>query len=798
MDDPSSVSVGELARTAVVAGGVLIVALILFYGLDIAGGSSLFFTHDLGFSDIWHLNYPLKHFYQQELAEGRLPLWCPLLGTGFPLHAEGQVGALSPLNLVLYSALQLPLAFNWSILLHALLAGVFASAFARRVGAGRGGSVLAGLVFALSGFFIVHLKHLNMTEAAAWIPLLLLLLELHFTERRARYLVLMSVAVAAMILAGHPQIAYNNLLVAGAYALYLQVRLWRRPSPAGRGRDSLRFGGGLGLALCAGLLLAAPQILPTLELHGLGTRQSGLTIDEATEYPFRPAHLLLFVAPRAFGDPGELRPVPHARRNSGEPILHPRTGEPLQRLQGFVSGPGRPTLFGNVTGYVGLLPLGLALVAAILGFSRSRVRALLGGLGLSLLLTLGKSGGLFWLLWYLPGFRLFRFHGRFLLYVDLFLAVLAGIGLTLLLDRLGGNRRRAGGFAAAAAALVICYLDVHHALGDHNPKIAVDRWTSPPPSVQRIREEEAGSRAPFRILGNDAERFVFQNAYYRARGWKGDLSPYDPARNMLDPNLNLLFDVANLRSYFQVVPRWMRELSSVLYLPVDESKRRSAGVSPRILGLFNVKYVLDPHGDLVGKLPVIEEFPGDVWLAGPVLLERPPYTIRLHRSAALPRAYLVPLARTVYDTAGPGGDLAEPVRELVGAQFDPLAEVLIVRQPGEPAVEGGRAGPPIRAPVEFVEYGSRRIRLRVEALRDCWLVLSDTWYPGWSASVDGDEVTVHRANVAGRAVRVPAGVHEVVFRFASRSLRWGWVLAVLGLAVLGALAFLRRPCTGSA
>jgi hypothetical protein len=189
---------------------------------------------------------------------------------------------------------------------------------------------------------------------------------------------------------------------------------------------------------------------------------------------------------------------------------------------------------------------------------------------------------------------------------------------------------------------------------------------------------------------------------------------------------------------------------------------------------------------------LIEEFPGDVRLAGPVLLERPPYTIRLHRTAALPRAYLVPSARTVYETGGFDGEPAEPVRELVGARFNPLAEVLIVRQSGEPAVEGGPAGAPIRAPVEFLEYGSRRVRLRVEAPRDCWLVLSDTWYPGWSATLDGNDVPIHRANVAGRAVRMPAGAHEVVFRYTARSLRRGWLLAGFGIFLLGALPFLRR------
>ena len=143
----------EITRTALLAAGLLLGAALLFYGTDIATGESLFFTHDIGGSDIWHLHYPLKNFYAEGLQAGRLPLWCPEIGTGFPLFAEGQVAALYPANLLLYSLLPLPLAFNWSILLHVILAGVFAAMFARQLGVGRGGSLVAAVVFAFSGFF---------------------------------------------------------------------------------------------------------------------------------------------------------------------------------------------------------------------------------------------------------------------------------------------------------------------------------------------------------------------------------------------------------------------------------------------------------------------------------------------------------------------------------------------------------------------------------------------------------------------------------------------------------------------
>jgi uncharacterized membrane protein YfhO len=64
------------------------------------------------------------------------------------------------------------------------------------------------------------------------------------------------------------------------------------------------------------------------------------------------------------------------------------------------------------------------------------------------------------------------------------------------------------------------------------------------------------------------------------------------------------------------------------------------------------------------------------------------------------------------------------------------------------------------------------------------LVMSDTFYPGWRAYVDGQPTSVVRANYALRGICLPAGNHEVVFRFEPVLLRVGIVLSVIGLAVM--------------
>jgi hypothetical protein len=775
----------ELARTGVLAAGLMTIAAIAFYGFGMATGSSVPFTHDATASDIWHLNYPLKHVYAEALREGRLPLWCPGIGTGLPLHAEGEVGALYPINLVLFFALPLPLAFDWAILIHVVLAGVFAALYARQVGASRGGALLAGLVFALAGFFVTHVKHTNMFAAAVWIPLLLFLQERHARGRSPGTVGVLAIVVALMLLAGHPQVAYNNLLIAGAYATVLAVGIARRKA-AGGVREALRFGRGLAWGVLLGVVLSLPQLLPTYELTTHSPRRGGLSLEEATEWDYGFEHLWAFIRPAAFGDPGELDEVPVLDPESGRPVIDSRTGKPVSKLTGFDRDPDHPMLFWEMTGYVGLLPLALSVCGAVLGFRRPAVRALLLVLLLAVLLTLGRNGGLFYVFFRIvPGFDLFRFHSRFLLYIDLVLAVMAGLGLTLLVERIATPRRKAAGAALVSVALVVCFVDLFVHLGDHNPGIDPRRWSTPPPTALRILEADEGREPPSRIASSDAERVVFTNAYYRARGWKGDLSPYEPARMMLEPNLALLFGIDNIQLYHpnELYPSWMGDVSNLTYVALDP--RVPPGTGPaKIASIFNVRFFIDPLDALSGRYPELADFAGDVRYAGGIPVESPPYRIRLHENPdVLPRAFLVPHARLARETEERS---IASAREIVAPGFDPRAEVVLVEGSGGAGpVPDPPPGPPIEGAVSFAEYASRRVRLVVRAPRDCWLFLGDTWYPGWVATVDGEVKPIYRANIAGRAVHLPRGAREVVFTYAPRSLRVGTMAALLGVVLLG-------------
>ena len=94
--------------------------------------------------------------------------------------------------------------------------------------------------------------------------------------------------------------------------------------------------------------------------------------------------------------------------------------------------------------------------------------------------------------------------------------------------------------------------------------------------------------------------------------------------------------------------------------------------------------------------------------------------------------------------------------------------------------------------VEVLSYSARRSTVRVETPTEAVLVNTDTYYPGWKATIDGRPARIYPADAAFRALRIPAGTHDVEIRFVPRILYWS--AAVSLLALLGTIAvLLQRP-----
>jgi uncharacterized membrane protein YfhO len=94
--------------------------------------------------------------------------------------------------------------------------------------------------------------------------------------------------------------------------------------------------------------------------------------------------------------------------------------------------------------------------------------------------------------------------------------------------------------------------------------------------------------------------------------------------------------------------------------------------------------------------------------------------------------------------------------------------------------------------VSFLAYEPHHILIEIDAPADGMLILNDTYYPGWTATVNSVDTAIVRANGVWRGVAVPAGNSVVEMRYRSRYLTLGSVISGLSLLVGVAGLFLER------
>jgi hypothetical protein len=349
--------------------------------------------------DVTFFSLGLMSTYRAAVHAGRLPLWNDLWGYGFPGLAESQMGVYYPPHIIIYGLLPLEAAYTVSLVAHTLWGAIGAYWAARRFQVSRWGAVLAGFVFAACGFGVIHLPHQWSYTAGSWMPWAWGLAWSIATRppTLARVLAL-SAVLGVQVLPGHFQLAFETQLTVLAIAVW---RLLDAPSDL---RSSGRGAVLLASAWLGALFLAAAQIWPTARLASLAEAQRDyeyLTLFSAT-----PLHIINYMAPGLFHRSALWIPL----------VWDPFRTTPKECL-----------------GYVGLVPLFLALGATHRRWRQDPATRLLAILSLgTMLLSLGRYvPGYAWLST-LPGFSFFRCPARWTLATSLALALLAAKGLDAL------------------------------------------------------------------------------------------------------------------------------------------------------------------------------------------------------------------------------------------------------------------------------------------------------------------------------------------------------------------------------
>jgi hypothetical protein len=757
--------------------------------------------------------YPWRQLAVEQIQAGHWPLWNPFLGAGTPLAANLQTAAFYPPN-VLFLLMPVERAFAWEMALHVALAGLFAYYLGRTLGLSRFGALIAGLAYGGGGYIVARWVFPTMVCAAAWLPLMLTLVEkLQVAScrlqasSRAAYCVLrvasLSAVIALQLLAGHAQTSFYSLLIVGAFALFRLLRQQDTSSKQqARARSSLAACCLL-LAACWGVALAAIQLLPTAELAAHSQRAGRLTdLQFAYELSFWPWRLITLLAPDFFGNPAR-------------------------------GGYWAYGTYWEEAAFAGVLPLLLAGLAVV-AWWRKRKADNQGALSFvpffllislfSILLALGNHTPLYPLLFrYVPGFGLFQAPARLMIGYALAVPLLAGIGADafqamwpmprptpsrtrtifriLLLAGLGigiaglaallilpavrtsfgsstarlgltlalaaglllaaSSKRQEAGRVALFLPLASCLLLLADLLAfgwgltsGTNPEV----YRTPVATAEFLASQPAGRTfVAYPYAKEIYDRYVSLN----------DLGPSDPAylqglRESLLPDLHVPAHLGGVGNYDPLTVGLYHDLWAQLEGEPDAPPAFEA-IQP-VLNLLSARYVITDN-DL--PLPLIYD-------AGPLIYRN---------DDALPEAFVVSQARVIADQAAQMAALLDPV-------FDPRAEVLLSRPPDPPSRASSGQGTATSQPAPSILHkGPNEVIIDVVTAQAGYLVLTDTYYPGWHATVDGEPVEILAADHAFRAVRLDAGEHTVTFTYAPFSFHLGaWITVVAILLLLIVLA----------
>ena len=662
--------------------------------------------------------WPWCLFWRSEMLAGRFPFWNPLIACGVPFAANPQTAAFFPLTALLL--VLSPAA--WSVaaaFIKVFVAGYFTALYVSRLGAGRRGAIQAGLVFALSGFLIAWLGHPH-ANAICLLPVLFWALSRAFDLATPRSWVAVALSVAVLLVSGHPPTALHVLLAAAAYAAF---RIFRLPAKSRASRLSAAALAGL-----AGLALAAPAVLIGLEyISWSSTAASSARLDRwATHLPVGAAFQLLM--PLSAGSPAH-------------------GAEILQALFGL----GPQANFLERAAWVGLPALALAALALGARWREAYVRfhAGLAVFGLAAAFGLPPLPRLWSLL---PGLSSAN-PVRLLAFFCFGAAVLSGLGVE---DERPAPAGLGAAFAATVAAAVIVALLIVYRAG---AELTAGEIGFALGQTAAFALEAAVACAL--LLAPGARRWApLISALFLIRVGLG-VNPTAPA-SLLYPPTPGTEALVNAQGEGRVIglgsaiapdagmPLGVRDVRGRDFTSLRRYEELLTGGSGDF-DFFQAAVAPPSNSQLLGITALAataKTLPGvpNGWTAvfsGDLIVLRPPSPGR--RALVVPQAVAMPPAQAL-----------AAVR---ASDFDPTRTVVLDDWFSIPAASGAVGD------AHIVSEVAGRVQIQAWSDRPGWLLLLDSWYPGWRADVNGTPAAVRRADYAFRAVPIPAGRSVVTFTY---------------------------------
>ena len=755
-------------------------------------------------SDQYIAGFAFRDFAAQSLRAGQgIPHWNPYMFGGLPYVAAMHGDVFYPTAL-LRMLMPTDLAMTWGFILHLFASGLFTYAFLRAWGLGFYPSLIGGMAYLLSGPIASYASpgHDGKLFVSALLPLGLWCLVRGVRDDRAWAWGAFSLTIGLAVLSPHPQLLQYLLLTSGAFALFLALGVDAAGVAIPRSLAIRRLGLALG-AVVIGLAIGAIQFVPVREYVDWSPRAGGRDYTYATSFSFPIVELFNLYLPQFTGI--------------------------LERYW----GPNGIHLHSEYLGGSVLLLAG----AAFGGEARQRFRRFWLATGIvALLWMLGGNTPFFRLVYELvPGTKFFRAPSTIVYVFAFAVSVLAALGAERILAR-GVARRYA--FAWVGVGLFIALLatsGVLTSLAQGMAQRIMGAKGYDPAVASQIAEQLTGANAREVVLGAwRSFLFVLLAAGALLGYLRGRMTPRIFALAMATVVAADLWSVG--RRYWQFSPpasslyasdpaieflKRQSEPGRVLVAATSDSglvspdpyygtDRRGKGTGLMVHG---IRSLTGYHGNQLGRYKALEETSvqsGAAALVTPMFWRhenaRYLYTNQPIADSAM-RLLIGPVKNsagsTVFVYRLPGDNPyawvtpaiakasdADVERAILDPRFDPLRVAVFDTSATIPA-------PPVTSLPERLALtttttmfgpGRASISLNAPAPAGSALVVSENFYPGWNATVDGKAVSVYRADFNLIGVPLPVGGRTIQLSFRDAGVDRGRGITLVALILaLGAV-----------
>ncbi len=718
-----------------------------------------------------------KEFALNQFKNGAIPLWNPYTFSGQPLAANFQSSIFYPFNLLYFFTTTIN-AWILLIIIQPFLGGIFMYLASRSFKLSKVASYFVSTAFMFSSYMISWLENGNIGHTYIWLPLSIWSINEFFNDKKFRYFIALIVSITMPVLAGHPQTAIYILLTMVLYYLFKLVE----------SKKSFKFVIYLITSLVAAIGINAIQLILTLRFY----KDSPVSLPFSREIfvnmilPYK--NLITFFASDFFGHPA------------------------VNNYWSFS--------YGDFTPYIGVLPIVFALWALFTSWNKKQTKFFL--LIIIIFILAAVRGPITFLIQFLKIPLLdSTTPSRFLSISIFFLIILSGFGFEDIVNN-SSNRNFLKKFIIFIGVISIIYIimwlfailganilepkniwEINMVVTRHNLILPTAMFFMIPISIILSRLKILHKVRRIILLVSFFSVLLIGGLYYSNKflptAPKQFIFPDHPVFNYLknngdinrffgqgtahfDNNMTMHYEIYGLEGYDTLrLKRYAELLASSFAGSVPENYHRSDASLPqeendysrRLLNLIGAKYFVDKkdnyHDQNDSNIFSYHDNVKVIWSQGKFQI--------YERKDVIPRYFLT----TNYEVTS---NKKYIISKIYDQSFD-LKTLLLEKQPKLEIIKTDQM---INQP-KLMKYKPNESVFNVDAPLNTLFFLSDAYTSDWKVFIDGKKADLLIAQYAFRAVAVPAGNHQIVFKYQPKFFYVGLAISIFSIICLGIFSF---------